>query len=329
MNAPLSKSIAAPPVLLTREITVALIVLAASAALILIMKLISPSFGSIAQIAAILVTSIFLVVASCGQGLTILLGGIDLSIGVVMSIAGMMIAALTNGTNESLPWAVPLVLASCTAIGVINGLGIALLKIPPLLMTLAMGTTFFGVALGATSGSLQQRVAPALQELMSGHVAGIPIPVILMAVFVVAVILGQQRTAVGRKLYALGSNQTAARIAGLPIVGLTITAYGVSSFCAALSGLLLAGYSASATLDMGEPYLMPSIAAVVIGGARVTGGRGIYLGTFAGAIFLSTVSTIITALSLSQGWRNIIQGGIIIAALIITFIQNKLSSSGE
>ena len=313
----------------TREITAATIVFAASVALILIMKLIFPSFGSLAQIAAILVTSIFLVVASCGQGLTILLGGIDLSIGVVMGIAGMMIAGLTNGSNDNLPWAIPLVLACCTGIGVINGVGIALMKIPPLLMTLAMGTTFFGVALGATSGSLQQRVAPALEEVMSSHLAGIPVPVILMAAFVVVVIVGQQRTAMGRKLYALGSNQTAAHIAGLPIVGLTIGAYAISSLCAAISGLLLAGYSASATLDMGDPYLMPTIAAVVIGGARVTGGRGIYLGTFAGAIFLSTVSTIITALSFSQGWRNIIQGGIIISALIITFIQSKLSSSGD
>jgi ribose transport system permease protein len=81
--------------------------------------------------------------------------------------------------------------------------------------------------------------------------------------------------------------------------------------------MLLAGYSSGATLDMGDPFLMPSIAAVVIGGASVTGGKGIYFGTFAGAIFLSALSTIITVLSLSQGWRNIIQGGIIIIALIL------------
>jgi ribose transport system permease protein len=84
-----------------------------------------------------------------------------------------------------------------------------------------------------------------------------------------------------------------------------------------LAGVLLAGYSSSATLDMGDPFLMPTIAAVVIGGACVTGGRGLYLGTFAGAIFLSVLSTIITVLNLSQGWRNIIQGGIIIIALIL------------
>jgi ribose transport system permease protein len=84
-----------------------------------------------------------------------------------------------------------------------------------------------------------------------------------------------------------------------------------------LAGLLLAGYSSGATLDMGDPLLMPTIAAVVIGGARVSGGRGIYLGTFAGAVFLSVLATIITTLSLSQGWRNIIQGGIIIVALVL------------
>src|SRR6202035_1545320 len=124
------------------ETGTALAVLVAAAVLILAMKMLSPSFGSWGQIAAILTTSIFLVVASYGQGLVILLGGIDLSIGVIMSIAGMMIAELTNGSNDALLWAVPVTLVSCVAAGLVNGLGIAYLKIPPFIMTLAMGTTF-------------------------------------------------------------------------------------------------------------------------------------------------------------------------------------------
>jgi ribose transport system permease protein len=103
---------------------------------------------------------------------------------------------------------------------------------------------------------------------------------------------------------------------GLPISGLTITAYTLSGLCAGIAGLLLAGYSSAATLTMGDPFLLPTIAAVVIGGARVTGGRGIYLGTLAGALFLSTLETMITVLSLSQGLRDLIQGAIIVVALI-------------
>jgi ribose transport system permease protein len=98
---------------------------------------------------------------------------------------------------------------------------------------------------------------------------------------------------------------------------LTIAVYAISGLCAGITGILLAGYSSSATLDMGNALLMPSIAAVVIGGARVTGGSGMYLGTLAGALFLSTLSTVITTLSLSQGFRDLVQGGIIIIALLL------------
>jgi ribose transport system permease protein len=308
------------------ETLTALLVLLAAALMMLVMKGLNPSFGSVQQIAAILTTSIFLVVASYGQGLIILLGGIDLSIGVVMSIAGMMIAGLTNGSNEALTWALPVTLVSCAAIGLLNGLGVAFLKIPPFIMTLAVGTAFFGVALGITAGSSQRTVAPALQVLMSAQIGGIPIPIGLIGCFLVAGSLLQSRTTEGRKLYAIGSSLAAARVVGLPIGALTITAYGISGSCAGIAGLLLAGYSSSATLDMGDPFLMPTIAAVVIGGACVTGGRGLYFGTFAGAIFLSALSTIITVLSLSQGWRNIIQGGIIIIALIVQSKQWYLLS---
>ena len=308
------------------ETLTALLVLLAAALMMLVMKGLNPSFGSVQQIAAILTTSIFLVVASYGQGLIILLGGIDLSIGVVMSIAGMMIAGLTNGSNEALTWALPVTLVSCVAIGLLNGLGVAFLKIPPFIMTLAVGTAFFGVALGITAGSSQRTVAPALQVLMSAQIGGIPIPIGLIGCFLVAGSLLQSRTTEGRKLYAIGSSLAAARVVGLPIGALTIAAYGISGSCAGIAGLLLAGYSSSATLDMGDPFLMPTIAAVVIGGACVTGGRGLYFGTFAGAIFLSALSTIITVLSLSQGWRNIIQGGIIIIALIVQSKQWYLLS---
>src|SRR5258707_14876504 len=279
------------------ETLTALLVLLAATLMMLVMKVLNPAFGSVQQIAAILTTSIFLVVASYGQGLVILLGGIDLSIGVVMSIAGMMIAGLTNGSNEALTWALPVTLVTCLAVGLISGLGVALLKIPPFIMTLAMGTTFFGVALGVTAGSSQRTVAPMLQSLMSARLAGIPFPILFIFCFLVAGSLLQRRTAAGRKLYAIGSSMVAARIVGLPVETITVAAYAVSGLCAGLAGILLAGYSSSATLDMGDPFLMPTIAAVVIGGACVTGGRGIYFGTFAGAIFLSVLSTIITMLS--------------------------------
>ena len=284
--------------------------------LMIAIKFASPGAVLLVQVSSILVSAIFLAVASFGQGLTILLGGIDLSIGVVMGLGGMMISGLTNGSNDALVWALPATLAFCAGIGLANGVGIALAGIPPFIMTLASATSFFGLGLGFSGGAAQAPVAPALETLMSARAFGVPWPIWLLFAFALVAIAFQNGSITGRKLDALGSSPSASRVLGLPAAALTITAYTLSSLCAGIAGLLLAGYSSAATLNMGNPFLLPTIAAVVIGGARVTGGRGIYLGTFAGALFLSTLETMITVLSLSQGLRDLIQGAIIIFALI-------------
>jgi ribose transport system permease protein len=247
----------------------------------------------------------------------ILTGGIDLSIGTVMGNGGMIVANLTRGTDDALLYALPVALLCCTGIGVINGLGIALARLPPFIMTLSSSTTFVGVALGMTAGSSQQSVAPALQRFVAGSWLGLPLPILFILVFALVAGLFQNRSSAGRQIYAMGSSPPAAAIVGLPVAALTVAVYGLSGLCAGIAGVLLAGYSSSATLDMGNALLMPTIAAVVIGGARVTGGAGLYIGTLAGALFLSTLSTAITALSLSQGLRSVIQGTVIILALLL------------
>src|SRR3979490_1563434 len=135
------------------ETLTALLVLLAAVLMMLAMKALNPGFGSVQQIAAILTTSIFLVVASYGQGLVILLGGIDLSLGVVIGIGGMMIAGLTRGSDDALLMAIPATLFCCAGIGLVNGIGVALAKLPPFIITLSSGITFSGVALALTAGS--------------------------------------------------------------------------------------------------------------------------------------------------------------------------------
>lgn len=293
------------------------VVLICAVVLIAVSKLLNPGSSLSHQLSAVLVTSIFLVVASFGQGLTILLGGIDFSIGVVIGLAAIMVSTLTDGHNSAIVWAVPAALAFSAFIGFVNGLGVALAKVPPFIMTLAAGISFYGVGLGFTATLAQRPVAPGLVWLMSGHVAGVPIAVLLIVAFVVIAAIFQNGTSVGRELYAIGSSPGAARVLGLPITGLNILVYTLSGLCAGLSGILLAGYSSAATINMGNPLLLATVAAVVVGGARVAGGKGLYLGTFAGALFLSALGTIITVLSLSQGLRDIIEGVIIVAALLL------------
>jgi len=213
-------TVSAPRSLLQRigpDLLPAFAVLGCAILLIVATQVMNPGAGFSQQLAAVLVTSIFLVVASFGQGLTILLGGIDLSIGVVIGISAMMISVLTDGRDAALPWALPLTIAAGGAIGFINGVGIAFAKVPPFIMTLASGITFFGVGLGFTSGLAQEPVAPALGYLMNGYWFSVPIPVVLIFVFVIAASLFQNGTSIGRKLYAIGSSQSAAQILGLPI----------------------------------------------------------------------------------------------------------------
>jgi len=306
-----------PAVRVSPELLPAVVVLACAVLLIAATKLFNPGSSFVDQLNAVLVTSIFLVVASFGQGLTILLGGIDLSIGVVVGLAAIMVSTLTNGSNAAIAWVVPATLGVAAFIGFVNGLGVALARVPPFIMTLASGISFYGVGLGFISGLAQRPVAPGLVSLMGARVFGVPIPVLLLLGFAVIATIFQNGTSVGRKLYALGSSPGAARVLGLPTAALNILVYTLSGLCAGISGILLAGYSSAATINIGDPLLLPTIAAVVIGGARVVGGRGIYLGTFAGALFLSALETVITVLNLSQGVRNVIEGVIIVGALLL------------
>ncbi len=313
--------------LLHPDLVPAALVLVATVTLIVGLKLTIPGFGSLPQLTAILVTAIFLVVASFGQGLVILTGGIDLSIGTVIGIGGMIVANLTRGSDDMLLYALPMALLCCSGIGLVNGLGVAIARLPPFIMTLSSSIAFFGVALGMTAGSSQQSVAPALQRFVAGSWLGIPLPIVFIVLFALAAVLVQNRSPAGRQIYAIGSSPRAAAILGLPVAGLTVAVYVVSGLCSGIAGVLLAGYSSSATLDMGTALLMPTIAAVVIGGARVTGGAGLYVGTLAGALFLSTLSTAITALSLSQGLRSVIQGVVIILALLLQSRQGDRLTS--
>jgi ribose transport system permease protein len=145
----------------------------------------------------------------------------------------------------------------------------------------------------------------------------------------------QNFTALGRRLRALGTNRNAALIAGVSVNRLELVPYAVSAACAGFVGMMLVGYSNGATLRMGDSYMLPSIAAVVIGGSSILGGSGTFIGTVGGAILLTTLGTMISAIGLSEGWRTIIEGGIIVGALLVlrgeflTHIGNRMLTRGK
>lgn len=299
---------------LSRESRHVFLIYVAAVVLIFLSRFISASFGSWHEISTILSLSVFLVAVGFGQGIVVLLGELDLSISSLITLAGVLTTTWVNSGGDPVMGIVK-ILVVVSIIGAINGIGVAVVGIPSFIMTLATQIIVYGATLGFTGGTALGLSPKFLDQLMGGQLIGIPVPVWLVLAFAIIGWLVLRLTTFGRKIYCVGSNRTAAFIAGLPVKRLIILAFSISGFSAAVTGMLLVGYSSGAVLTMGDPYLLPSIAAVVIGGTAITGGRGSYLGTVGAAILLTTVSTLVTALGISAGWQTFLYGLIIFAVL--------------
>jgi ribose transport system permease protein len=302
---------------ISSEVWTVIALFAVTIILILASRLISPSFGSWGQARAILVLTSFVMVIAFGQQAVILIGGLDLSVGSMMTLGGILTFSWIGASGPALIWGIPAVLLVAGLVGAVSGVGIVLLRVPPFIMTLAMGIIVYGVALGITSGTPSGQASPLLSALFTHSILGIPWVIVLMVVFAILGTLLQQVTPFGRRLYAIGTNPQAAVIAGLPVRRLTILTYAISGASAGLAGILMVGYGSGATLTMGDSYLLPSVAAVVIGGTSILGGRGLYIGAIGGALLLTTLSTVISSIGIAQGWRTIIYGVVILFALLL------------
>lgn len=295
----------------------ALVVFGLSIALVVASRLISPALGSWSQVLTILTLASFLVVLSFGQGLVILVGGLDLSVPALITLGGVLTTSWAGSDAGVLTLPIlALVLGVCALVGLVNGVGVVLLKVPPFIMTMATSITVASVALGFTSGTPRGASPAILLDLMKTSLAGVPVVVFFLAGFAVLGWIVQGHTVFGRQLFAVGTSREAARIAGVPVGRVEMLPYAISAVCAGFVGMMLVGYANGATLRMGDSYMLPSIAAVVIGGSSILGGSGSFIGTVGGAILLTTLGTVIAAIGLDQGWRTIIEGSIIVLALL-------------
>jgi ribose transport system permease protein len=302
---------------ISRETISAVSVMALCILMILGSRFISPSLGSWSQVETVLTLGSFLVILSFGQGLVILSGGLDLSLPALITLGGVLSTSLVGAGNPDAVFLLPLVLIACGAVGALTAAGVVWLKVPPFIMTMATSIIVASATLGMTSGTPRGASPELLTALMKGHAAGLPVSILLLLAFVLFGWLLQARTVLGRYIYAVGTNAEAARIAGVPVAATQFTPYIISAMCAGFVGMMLVGYSNGATLRMGDNYLLPSIAAVVIGGSSILGGRGTFLGTVGGAILLTILGTVISAIGLNFGLRTIIEGSIILIALLL------------
>ncbi|MER8404417.1 ABC transporter permease [Mesorhizobium sp. M0185] len=272
---------------------------AVAVALHLLGTLLIPGYSQPFAIRALLVIASLLAVASIGQTLVVILGGIDLSIPFIIGFANVVAAQLYGvGWNFALVCAV--VVALAILIGALNGLISRGLDIHPLIVTLGTGMIVQGAVLLWTGGFPSGSAPAAVSAFVSigGSVGPLPVPGLVpcVAVLTLLVALVLARTPYGRRLYALGSNPGAAPLALIDPVRMWTVTYAASAFFAAAAGVLLLGFTGSAYGDVGQPYLFQTIAAVVVGGAALVGGRGSYFGTIAGVLVLTEINTLLIGL---------------------------------
>ena len=265
---------------------------------------------------SLLVLSSFLLILALGQGSVILTGGLDLSVPWTIALCGILLAGIVNGQNGPLIWVLPMVLAVGTLVGLVNGVGIAVLGISPIVMTLAMNGILQGLALLYSQGTPAGFSAPLMRWFMTDK-SGLVTPVVAFVVIFVAIaMILHTRTAFGRRLYAIGNGERVAALSGIAVDRTVILVYMLSGFCSALVGAMLTGFSGQASLGMGDEYLLPSIAVVVVGGTLITGGRGSYVGMVGGVLLLTELQILLAGTTLPYATRVIIYGLVVLAAVV-------------
>lgn len=280
-------------------------------------RLANENFPSVSLVVNVVVLGLFLAVVAFGQGLVVLTGGIDLSVASVVALGAFLTGSLWAG-GLPVPAAVLVAVLACAGVGALNGLIVSRLGFPAFIVTLAVGTILASVLLGAARGAPAQGSPEALSALFRQEttVFGIPAAVCLFVVVAAVGLFIQHKTTLGVRAYALGNSVAAARNSRVDVGRTTVAVYAVAGAAYGLAGVMLLGYASGADLNVGEPWLLPSIAAVVVGGAAIRGGSGSYGGTLGGALLLTLLGIGISATGLSEGYKQIVYGAVIVIALL-------------
>ena len=267
----------------------------------------------------------FLGVLALGATIVILLGHIDLSVPWVLGGAAIISTSLAGTGNPALiVAAIPAALLFGAIVGIINGVGVAILRIPSMVWTLAVNSMLLGMAVLNTGGFNPKGEASATMTwLATGDLAGLPVAFLLWMTVTGVIGLVLKKSAFGRYLSAIGYNEKATFLSGVSTPSVIFTAFAIAGLCSALGGVMLAGYANQAYQSMGDPFLLPTIAAVVIGGTSILGGRGSLVGTVGGVLFITLLTSILSVVQISDAWRNIIFGLIIITMLLLQTLRRK------
>jgi ribose transport system permease protein len=296
--------------------------------LVVIGQILSPRFASLNNMMQLAKLASFMGIVAIGQTIVILTGGIDLSVAWTLTGAAFAFTTIDQGMAARIPEAAAGALAVGVAIGLINGIGVAKLRVAPIVMTLAMNSILQGLTLVCTSGS-PLGVPAVLRRIAVGSVGPVPTMVIVWAILTILVVVAISMTGRGRQLLSVGENPRVSELSGINNAGVVIVAYVLSGISAAFAGVLFAGFSNTSFLGMGDQFVLPTIAAVVLGGTSILGGSGGYGGTVAGVIFITLLSTDLLIENISAGVRDIVFAFVVIAAMMSQkFLSPSASSDG-
>lgn len=274
-------------------------------------------FSSSAHVRYIILTATILALPAAGETVVIIGGGIDLSVPWLMTASAVLTAALTAGDSSRLVWVIPVVLGIALFVGLINGIGVGVLGLSPIVMTLATNVVLSGVIPLEVRLSSSAVSPHGITNLASGSLIGIPVPLIVLLVTAAIMTVVLTWTPLGRRTYAVGANATASRLSGVHTRTVTVSTYVLSALGAALGGLLLLGFVGNAYPGMADQYQFSTIAAVVVGGASIVGGSGNYLGTVAGVLLLTVLNALLAVYSLGAGIILMLYGAIILVSVWI------------
>jgi len=289
-----------------------------------LLEIFVPSFRSVGNVQNILLQTSINSLLAVGATLIILTGGIDLSVGSILGFAGI-VAALLGKAPGSGPFLVALAAGVGTglALGAINGSLVAFVRIPPFVVTLGMMSIARSLAFVASQGQPISDLSNEFLAIGQGSLFNIPYPILISVVTFVIFGIVLARTRFGRYIYAVGGNEEAAIVSGVDTRAIKLAVYSLSGLLAGLGGVVLAARATAGISTNGEGYELTAIAAAVIGGTSLSGGRGSLLGTVAGVLIIGIMVNSLDLLNISPFYQGLIQGTIIIGAVAIDAIANR------
>lgn len=292
------------------------------------LSIFTPDFLTVSNITIVLRQSVWVAIMAVGMTFVIGMGGIDLSVGAILGITGVFAGGLIQG-GVNIYLAVLIAILAGGAIGIVNGILVTVFRIPPFIATLGTMSTLRGLILVLTGGiPIYGLSFPEFQWWGQGYLGPIPVPVAILAVVVAVCGFILYRTRLGRYTLSVGSNATAARLSGINVNAVKVAVYGISGILCGIAGIILTSRSEAATPDAGTGLELNVIAATIIGGTAMTGGRAVLFGTVVGAVLMTTISNGLNLLGVSALWPQVIIGAFIIVAVAASSMT-KPKSDGD